>query len=55
MSEEDINLSILDKVKLIDILEKDEKACLLKMIDIIPFILIFKSNKLFKINGILTK
>lgn len=34
VSEEDINLSILDKVKLIDTLDKDEKACLLKMIDI---------------------
>lgn len=34
VSEEDINLSILDKVKLIDTLEKDEKRCLLKMIDI---------------------
>jgi len=27
-------LSILEKVKLIDTLETDEKACLLKMIDI---------------------
>lgn len=34
VSEEDINLSILDKVKLIDTLDKDEKSCLLKMIDI---------------------
>lgn len=34
VSEDDINLSILDKVKLIDTLEKDEKSCLLKMIDI---------------------
>ena len=34
LSDEDINLSILEKVKLIDTLEKDEKHCLLKMIDI---------------------
>ena len=34
LSDEDINLSILEKVKLIDSLEKDEKNCLLKMIDI---------------------
>jgi transcriptional regulator with XRE-family HTH domain len=33
-SEENINLSILEKVKLIDTLDKEEKACLLKMIDI---------------------
>ncbi len=31
---EEINLSILEKVKLIDTLDKDEKNCLLKMIDI---------------------
>jgi transcriptional regulator with XRE-family HTH domain len=35
-SEEDteVNLSILEKVKLIDSLDADEKGCLLKMIDI---------------------
>ncbi len=33
-SDENINLSILEKVKLIDTLDIDEKACLLKMIDI---------------------
>ena len=33
-SDENINLSILEKVKLIDTLDNDEKACLLKMIDI---------------------
>jgi transcriptional regulator with XRE-family HTH domain len=32
--DDDINISILEKVKLIDTLEKDEKTCLLKMIDI---------------------
>jgi hypothetical protein len=31
---DEINLSILDKVKLIDTLDSDEKNCLLKMIDI---------------------
>lgn len=34
IADEDINLSILEKVKLIDTLDKDEKTCLLKMIDI---------------------
>lgn len=34
VADEDINLSILEKVKLIDTLDNDEKACLLKMIDI---------------------
>ena len=34
IADEDINLSILEKVKLIDTLDKDEKGCLLKMIDI---------------------
>jgi transcriptional regulator with XRE-family HTH domain len=33
-SEENINLSILEKVKLIDTLDNDEKDCLMKMIDI---------------------
>jgi len=33
-SDEEVNLSILEKVKLIDTLEKEEKNCLLKMIDI---------------------
>jgi hypothetical protein len=33
-NDEEINLSILEKVKLIDSLDKDEKNCLLKMIDI---------------------
>lgn len=33
-SDDEVNLSILEKVKLIDTLEKDEKNCLLKMIDI---------------------
>jgi len=33
-SDDEINLSILEKVKLIDTLEKEEKNCLLKMIDI---------------------
>jgi transcriptional regulator with XRE-family HTH domain len=32
--EEELNISILEKVKLIDTLEADEKNCLLKMIDI---------------------
>jgi transcriptional regulator with XRE-family HTH domain len=32
--DEEVNLSILEKVKLIDTLDKDEKNCLLKMIDI---------------------
>jgi transcriptional regulator with XRE-family HTH domain len=31
---DEINRSIFDKVKLIDTLEKDEKNCLMKMIDI---------------------
>lgn len=34
VKDDEINLSILDKVKLIDTLENDEKNCLLKMIDI---------------------
>jgi hypothetical protein len=34
VNDDEINLSILDKVKLIDTLENDEKNCLLKMIDI---------------------
>jgi transcriptional regulator with XRE-family HTH domain len=34
IEEEQINLSILEKVKLIDTLEQDEKEALLKMIDI---------------------
>ncbi len=34
VSDEDINISILEKVKLIDTLDNDEKGCLLKMIDI---------------------
>ncbi|MDR2914061.1 MAG: hypothetical protein LBV74_04410 [Tannerella sp.] len=33
-NDEEINLSILEKVRLIDTLEKEEKGCLLKMIDI---------------------
>jgi len=33
-SDDEMNLSILEKVKLIDTLDKDEKNCLLKMIDI---------------------
>ena len=32
--DDEVNLSILEKVKLIDALDKDEKNCLLKMIDI---------------------
>ena len=32
---EEINLSILEKIKLIDSLEAEEKNCLLKMIDIV--------------------
>jgi transcriptional regulator with XRE-family HTH domain len=32
--EEEVNMSILKKVQLIDTLDKDEKNCLLKMIDI---------------------
>lgn len=34
LEEEQINLSILEKVKMIDTLEQDEKEALLKMIDI---------------------
>jgi transcriptional regulator with XRE-family HTH domain len=34
LSDEDINLSILEKIKLIDALDKDEKDALFKMIDI---------------------
>jgi len=33
-NDDEINLSILEKIKLIDTLENDEKNCLLKMIDI---------------------
>ena len=33
-NDDEVNLSILEKVKLIDTLEKEEKNCLLKMIDI---------------------
>ncbi len=33
-SDEQINLSILEKVKLIDTLDREEKECLLKIIDI---------------------
>jgi transcriptional regulator with XRE-family HTH domain len=34
ISDDEINISILDKVKFIDTLDKDEKNALLKMIDI---------------------
>ena len=33
-NDDEINLSILEKVRLIDTLDKEEKGCLLKMIDI---------------------
>lgn len=33
-NDDNVNISILEKVKLIDTLDKDEKNCLLKMIDI---------------------
>ncbi len=32
--DDEVNMSILEKVKMIDTLDKDEKNCLLKMIDI---------------------
>ncbi|MBA2583271.1 MAG: helix-turn-helix transcriptional regulator [Bacteroidetes bacterium] len=32
--EDEINMSILEKVRMIDTLDKDERDCLLKMIDI---------------------
>lgn len=33
-NDDEINISILEKVRLIDTLDKEEKGCLLKMIDI---------------------